>query len=175
MAVTNNRTEGEVGKFISLIQNIESNDTDYYIWCSFDQLEKGNIILNPKNYFLKIIFSSIFKDIFFIDETFKKIKKSFICTYKDNIGLNIRTKQLDFPSREKNFSNFLEPKSFLKRDYKFYKNDFFHISHEYIKDKLIKDRDDDKLFFYKHDLNYNDKEKIYDSELITNQFLYFEN
>ena len=41
ISVINNRTEGEIGKFVSLVQNIESPDTDYYIWCSFDQLMKA--------------------------------------------------------------------------------------------------------------------------------------
>lgn len=41
LAVINNRTEGEVAKFISLVQNIDSEDTSTFIWCSFDQLKKA--------------------------------------------------------------------------------------------------------------------------------------
>ena len=124
---------------------------------------------------MKIIFSSAFKDIFFKDETFIKIKKSFISIFRDNRGLNLRTKQLDYPSKEKNFSNFLEPKSFLRRDFRFYKNDFFPVSHLYIKPDLINDRDDDKLFFYRHDFHIINevKQNIFECELITNQFFYF--
>jgi hypothetical protein len=71
---------------------------------SFDSLKRENIIISPKKFFMKIIFSSAFKDIFFKDETFIKIKKSFISIFRDNRGLNLRTKQLDYPSKEKNFS-----------------------------------------------------------------------
>ena len=142
---------------------------------SFDSLKRENIIISPKKFFMKIIFSSAFKDIFFKDETFIKIKKSFISIFRDNRGLNLRTKQLDYPSKEKNFSNFLEPKSFLRRDFRFYKNDFFPVSHLYIKPDLINDRDDDKLFFYRHDFHIVNevKQNIFECELITNQFFYF--
>ena len=125
---------------------------------------------------MKIIFSNIYKNIFFKDKIFQKIKKSFIIKYRNKIGLDLRTKQLEYPSTEKNFSNSLEPKFFLRRDYNFYKNDFFPISHEYINNKLINDRDDNKLFFYRHefkrDIN-NENKKEFKCELITNQFLYF--
>jgi hypothetical protein len=123
---------------------------------------------------MKIVFSDSFKNVLFKDEVFQKVKHSFVSKYRDNIGLDFRTKQLEYPSTEKNFSNFLEPKTFLRRDYNFYKNDFFPVTHEYIKKNLINERDDNKLFFYKHsfqrDLN---NEKDFDCELITNQLLYF--
>ena len=141
---------------------------------TFDKITNSNVIINPKNYLMKIIFSNNFKKVFFKDKIFQKIKYSYICINKENIGLNIRTKQLEYPSKEKNFSNFLEPKSFLRRDYNFYKNDFFPVSHKYIPQYLINERDDNKLFFYEHsferDLIY---EEIFDCELITNQLLYF--
>ena len=55
----------------------------------FDKLEKENVILNPKNYYLKIIFSNIYKDIFFKDKIFQKIKKSFISKYRNKLGLDL--------------------------------------------------------------------------------------
>ena len=143
---------------------------------TFDKLEKGNVILNPKNYFLKIKFSGIFKDVFFKDKVFQKIKYTFLSKYRNEKGLETRTKQLEYPSKEKNFSNSLEPKSFLRRDYKFYKNDFFPVSHKYINSTLISDRDDDKLFFYRHKFEEDLKNEInkdFKCELITNQFLYY--
>ena len=141
---------------------------------TFDKVINGNVLINPKNYLMKIVFSDSFKNVLFKDEVFQKVKHSFVSKYRDNIGLDFRTKQLEYPSTEKNFSNFLEPKTFLRRDYNFYKNDFFPVTHEYIKKNLINERDDNKLFFYKHsfqrDLN---NEKDFDCELITNQLLYF--
>ena len=141
---------------------------------TFDKVINNNVIINPKNYLMKIVFSDIFKNIFFIDKIFQKIKCSYVCKYRENIGLNMKTKQLEFPSREKNFSNFLEPKTFLRRDYNFYNNDFFPVSHNYIKKDLINERDDNKLFFYKHSFERDLKnEKNSECELITNQLLYF--
>ena len=123
---------------------------------------------------MKIVFSDAYKDIFFKDKVFQKIKYSYASIYRDNVGLNIRTKQLDYPSIEKNFSNFLEPKTFLRRDYNFYKNDFFPVSHKYIPNKLINERDDNKLYFFKHSIKRDlENEKQFDCELITNQLLYF--
>lgn len=39
--VINMRTEGEVARLISNIQDIESDDADLYIWCSNDQIDKA--------------------------------------------------------------------------------------------------------------------------------------
>jgi len=142
----------------------------------FDRLKNKDVILNPKNYFLKIIFSNIFKDLFFKDKIFQKIKKKYISKYKSYEGFDIRTKQIEYPTMEKNFSNSLEPKTFLRRDYKFYNNKFFPVSHEYILPKLISDRDDNKLFFYNHNFERDiTNEKEFKCELITNRLLYFGN
>ena len=141
---------------------------------TFDKLTNENVILNPKNYLLKIVFSGIFKDIFFKDKIFQKVKYSFLCKFRQNKGLDIRTKQLEYPTIEKNFSNSLEPKSFLRRDYQFYNKIYFSVSHEFIKRDLIKDRDNEKLFFYRHFFERDIKnEKEFECELITNRFLYF--
>lgn len=37
----NMRTEGEVGRFISNVQDIESEKTDTVVWCSLDQIDKA--------------------------------------------------------------------------------------------------------------------------------------
>ena len=142
---------------------------------TFDEIKKENIILNPKNYFLKTLFSNIYKNIFFKDKVFQKIKYTFAMKYHKEIGFDLRTKQLEYPSTQKNFSNSLEPKTFIRRDYKFYKNDFFPISHEYINDKLISDRDENKLFFYEHEYEGINDNKIneFKCELITNKYLIF--
>ena len=100
---------------------------------TFDKVTNGNVLINPKNYLMKIVFSDSFKNVLFKDEVFQKVKHSFVSKYRDNIGIDFRTKQLEYPSTEKNFSNFLEPKTFLRRDYNFYMNDFFPVTHDYIK------------------------------------------
>ena len=84
---------------------------------------------------------------------------------------------MEYPTKEKNFSNSLEPKIFSKRDYNFYKNEFFRISHSYIwrnKDRFINSKYDNILYFYKHSLERDYKnEKEFDCELISTQFIYF--
>ena len=126
---------------------------------------------------MKIIFSLTFKDIFFNDKVFKKIRSSYLCLFQNNKTLNIKTKQLNYPVKQKNFSNSIEPKTFLRRDYNFYRKDFFSVSHEYLKENLIKDSDKTNLFFYPHNYYseeiFNKIDKSFDCELITTQFIYF--
>ena len=153
------------------------NPADNNILFDFEELDKRNIIYNPKNYLMKIIFSSTFKDIFFNDKVFKEIRSSYLCFFQDNKTLNVKTKQLNYPTKQKNFSNFIEPKTFLRRDYNFYTKDFFEISHKYLKKNIIKESDKTNLFFYPHNYYSNNifktKDFSFDCELITTQFLYF--
>ena len=144
---------------------------------SFENLDKKYIIYNPKNYLMKIIFSLPYNDAFFKDKIFEKIKASFLCNYRKQKTLIINTKQLNYPSKQKNFSNSLEPKTFLRRDYNFYKEQFFTVSHNYININLIKKNDIKSIYFYPHDYYseniFNDKESTFYCELVTTQFLYF--
>ena len=143
----------------------------------FEMLEKKNMIYNPKNYLMKIIFSSSFENIFFNDNLFKKIRASYLCKFRKNYSLNIKTKQLNYPTKQKNFSNSIEPKTFLRKDFNFYRKEFFSVSHEYIEEHLIKDEEKANLYFFPH--NYymdeidNDINNLFECELITTQFLYF--
>ena len=68
---------------------------------SFDKLINGNVIINPKNYFLKKIFSNIFKDVIFKDRKFQKLKNLYISRYSDKLGFFIKTKQLEYPTNER--------------------------------------------------------------------------
>jgi hypothetical protein len=162
--------------------NIDNNNDLYYRdsknwFFQFEKLKKNYIIINPKNYLLKRYFSLNYKDIFFKDELFQKIKSSYLCTYRNNKALNVKTKQLNYPTKQKNFSNSLEPKTFLRRDYNIYNRDFFKVSHNYIKGELIKENDKKNLFFYPHE--YYSKNILknqnfcFECELITTQFLYY--
>ena len=141
---------------------------------SFENIEKKYIIYNPKNYLIKRVFSSSFQDALFKDKLFQKIKSSYLCKYHRNKTLRIRSKQLNYPVRQKNFSNSLEPKTFICKDNKFYKKEFFSVSHKYINPTLIKETDINALYFYPHEYlrNNNKKESQFDCELVTNQFLY---
>ena len=142
---------------------------------SFEKLEKKYIIYNPKNYLIKILFSSSFKDMLFKDKIFEKIKYTFLCKYHRNKTLRIKTKQLNYPVRQKNFSNSIEPKTFLCKDNKFYKKEFFEVSHKYFNQNLIKETDINRLYFFHHEYitDINKSGTIFDCELVTNQFLYF--
>ena len=141
----------------------------------FENLEKKYIIYNPKNYLIKILFSSSFLDVLFKDKIFQKIKYTYLCKYHKNKTLRIRSKQINYPVRQKNFSNSLEPKTFICKDNKFYKKEFFSISHKYINNNLIREKDINKLHFYLHEYvtNINEKDSNFFCELVTNQFLYF--
>ena len=82
--------------------NIDSNNNNSICineeskcFLSFDKLINGNVIINPKNYFLKKIFSNIFKDVIFKDRKFQKLKNLYISRYSDKLGFFIKTKQLN--------------------------------------------------------------------------------
>ena len=176
-----------------IIINFEFNCRDCLFL--FEKLEKKYIIYNQKNYLMKIIFSSTFKDILFKDKIFQNIRSTYLCTFRQNKALIIKTKQLNYPVREKNFSNSLEPKHFLCKDNKFYQEEFFNVSHNYLKKNPLKTNDIKKVYFYPHEyfLKEHFKKKrptfdcelkksifehdlnksIFDCELITNQFIYF--
>ena len=144
---------------------------------SFEKIEKKNIIYNPKNFLMKRIFSLSFKDTFFKDIVFQKIRASFLCKYRNFKSLVIRSKQLNYPIRQKNFSNSLEPKTFLRRDYNFYNEKFIEVSHKYINIDLIKKKDIKNLYFYPHDYYsynvFNNKELTFYCEIVTTQFVIF--
>ena len=160
--------------------NKNINDNIFNFNCNkqfflYENSEKKKILYNPKNILMKIIFSSTYKDIFFKDKIFEKIRSTYCCKYNRNKTFNITTKQLNFPVKQKNFSNSLEPKIFIRRDYNFYREEFFNVSHLYIKSNLIKENDKPNLFFYPHiyyDINEN-KDSVFNCELMTNQFIYF--
>ena len=144
---------------------------------SFEKLEKKYIIYNPKNFLMKKIFSLSFKDTFFKDKVFQKIRSAFICKYRNYKSLIISSKQLNYPNRQKNFSNSLEPRTFLRRDYNFYNETFFSVSHKYISIDLIRKSDIKNLYFYPHDYYsyniFNNKDLTFYCEIVTSQFLYF--
>ena len=89
-------------------------------------------------------------------------------------GLVKESKQKNYPTAQKNYSNFLEPRIFLKRDSNFYDKIFFPISFEYLPDSF-KNKKLEKLFFYKHRFKFDKRLKIMSCvcELVTNQYIFF--
>ena len=149
----------------------ENNDCKFY--CAFEGISKINNIYNPTNIFFKKIFSESFKNIIFNDKTFKKIKNTFLIKYKNN-NIFKESKQMNYPSRQKNYSNFLEPMIFLRRDFNFYNKTFFPVSHNYINDKII-EKNYENIHFYRHKYKYIKEEanKSLFCELVTRQYIYF--
>ena len=140
---------------------------------SFEQIEP-NLIIHPRNFFLKNIFSNVYKDIIFHNKLFTSIKKIYLTKYGKKIGLVKESKQMDYPTRQKNYSNFLEPRIFLQRDFNFYDEIFFPISYQYLPE-FFKNKKLEELFFYKHKIQYFKKYSVLNvcCELVTNQFIYF--
>ena len=143
---------------------------------SFELIKEKYMMINPKNFFFKRIFSDIFKDFLFKNKSFVNIKKIYINKFYRNIGFNIESKQLNYPSRQKNYSNFLEPRIFLRRDYNFFDKIFFPISFPYLPDTFL-NQEYEEMVFYKHKYKMK-KEKIkinIECELVTSQNISFGN
>ena len=167
---TNLNSEELESKSIHSIKDIEEKD----FYSSFEMFTKNNIIFNPKKLFFKIIFPLAFKDMIFNDRAFRDIKLTFLLKFRNNNNLIKETKQMPYPVKQKNFSNFLEPKIFLKRDFNFYDPTFFGLSHSYIPKEVLEQKKEN-IIFYPHRHRYiNEKEgKFLYCELVTTQNLYF--
>ena len=146
-----------------------------YFIRSFEKIKKNTIIYNPKHYFFKIVFSNIFKNKVFYDKVFKAIKLTYLISNR-KYNINEESKQMNYPTKQKNFSNSIEPRIFLKRDYNFYDKEFFPISHKYIKSEIV-EKNEENIYFYPHEYKVNDIEQLNDKnincELVTRQHIYF--
>ena len=98
-------------------------------FCSLDDIKKRCFINNPKNVLIKRLFSHIFYKSLFHCKAFMLIKNRYLNTFPE---ANIENKQLNYPSKMKNFSNIFEPKLFLKKDCHIYNKKYFPISHDYL-------------------------------------------
>ena len=143
---------------------------------SFELIKENLTILNPRNFFLKKIFSDIFKDIMFKNKSFICIKNIYINKFGNKIGLIKESKQIDYPTKQKNYSNFLEPKIFLKKDFNFFDKIYFPISFQYLP-KSFTNKSLVDIYFYKHQFKFKkeklNEEMIHICELVTNQYIYF--
>jgi len=167
---TNLNSEEFESKSIQSIKDIE--DKDFY--CSFEIFTKNNIIFNPRKFFFKVIFPLAFKNMIFNDRIFKDIKLTFFLKFMNHDNLTKETKQIAYPVKQKNYSNFLEPKIFLKRDFNFYDSIFFELSHSYIPIEVLEQKKEN-IIFYPHKYKYAKEkdEKSLFCELVTTQNLYF--
>ena len=136
---------------------------------SFSDFKGDNkIINNGKQFFLNKIFSEAFKSLLFKDKNFIKIKYTFLIKYRKYKNIGEDTKQIDCPIVQKNYSNSLEPKMFMKKDSNFYDKKYLKISHKYLKDSAYKNIE--SIYFFPHIFKFdekNEKNKILDCELVT--------
>ena len=172
-------------KLKNLKENIYSKAFINRYFCFLDDIKNNCYIFNPKNMLIKRIFSHIFYNLIFYDKAFIYVKNKYLRRFPST---NKFTKQLNYPSKMKNYSNCYEPKIFLKRDFNFYDEIFFPISHDYLfrnksdekiikEDRLFIDKNISSLHFYKHYFNLNDifeeKDKYFDCELVSALQIYF--
>ena len=130
---------------------------------NFDFLNSNYIVFNPKRDFLCNTFSIEFKDIFFYNEKFVKMKMY----YNSHFQSQKETKVLNYPSKIKNFSYKGFPPLFLSQDSHFFDSIFFHISHLYFEEfkNKIKEK---KIKFVKKNLNFP-KKHSFNCELISRE------
>ena len=162
----------ESNKSLEYLKEPEEKNIEYFT--AFELIKKGNNIYNPKNYFLKIIFAEIYKNITFNDKAFKLIKSTYLSSYR-NYNIHKDSKQINYPIKQKNFSNSVEPKIFMRRDYNFYDENYINVSHSYLKKDLL-NKEIENIFFYPHDYKIKmQKKDIYSlfCELVTPLYVYF--
>ena len=162
----------ESNKSLEYLNELEEKNIEYFT--SSELIIKGNNIYNPKNYFLKIIFAEIYKNITFNDKAFKLIKSTYLSKYR-NYNVHKESKQINYPIKQKNFSNSVEPKIFMRRDYNFYDENYIKVSHSYLK-KDILNKEIENIFFYPHEYKIKmQKKEIYSlfCELVTPLYVYF--
>ena len=168
--------------------NTEKYYSTYYTF--MDDINKRCFLYNPKNILIKRFFSHIFYKSLFHCKTFMLIKNNYLNSFPK---ANIENKQLNYPTKLKNYSNIYQPKLFLKKDYNIFNKNYFYITHDFLINKppyyeeldndkkeniksLIKSNQSD-INFYEHRFNINDildkKDRYFDCELITQQYTYF--
>ena len=187
----NLKTNPEINKQeIEKIKN-ELNKDKYYnnYYCNLDNIKNRCFIQNPKNIFIKRSFSHIFYKSLFNCKAFKIIKIKYLNLFPQANAFN---KQLNYPSKIKNFSDSIGPKLFLRKNYNIYNTEYFSISHEFLiksSPNFIKVDENKKtkldellrlnvfdINFYEHRFNINEileeKDRYFDCELIGQQFTY---
>ena len=148
------------------INNISDNNNQI----KYDNCNKQYIVFYPKRDLLCNCFGIEFKDIFFYNEKFVKMKMYYI----SHFNVEKESKVFNYPSKIKNFSYKGIPPLFLTQDLEFFDDDiFFRISNlyfEYSKNKI----QDKKINLVKKDLIFN-KNNYFICELISRERCYIGN
>ena len=100
------------------------------------EINKKNIIVNFKKEIIMVYFINEFRNVYFKDKNFINLKKYY--HYNFNIENN-NDKQINYPTKIKNYSDGLHPALFLKINKKFFEKEnkiFFNITHNYFLDKI---------------------------------------
>ena len=122
---------------ISKIKNNMSKEKYYNTYYTFfDDIENRYLLFNPKNILIKRFFSHIFYKSLFHCKAFIILKNKYLISFPE---ANVENKQLNYPSKIKNFSNIYEPKLFFKKYNEFYHKKYFPISHDYMMPNTIFD------------------------------------
>ena len=141
---------------------------------TFSDLKKDRqIITSGKKFFVQKIFAEPFKDLLFYDKNFIKIKLTFLQKFRHYKNVEKDTKQLNYPSVQKNYNNTIEPKIFLKKDSNFYDEVYLKISHKYLnKDSVLKYSQN--VDFYPHLFKFDENNKKFlFCELVTLKYISF--
>ena len=152
----------------------------------FDKVDKS-YITNPKKELMKTIFGIYFEEFFFNNETFNKMKNYYLNYYNDT---KPDSKQLNFPSKIKSFTNSLEPSLFLKENKTFFISKIFTVTHKYFYNYMgehnilnepiillrkpinispINSKNDEK----ENDIKEEKQNKVFDCELIKLDKVYY--
>ena len=170
--------EGKKRKNTSLTQPVQEKRT---LKC-FDEIHSNNLILCPKKEILLTRFGMYYKNIYFSCPMFKRMKQKYLLQYLFKSTYN--SKQLDYPTKLRNFSDSEAPPMFLKLNHNFYSSEYFPISHSYavpiVNKKMIKhipfvqrSLDVDKTNYFNCEL-INVETSIYGGVKITDEFILFE-
>ena len=178
-------------KEIEKIKKDLSKDKYYNdFYCDLDDIKNRCRIENPKSVFIKRNFSHIFYKSLFYCKAFKIIKNIYLTMFPQ---ANAANKQLNYPSKIKNFSDTIGPKLFLRKNFNLYNTQYFPISHDFLTKSApdFENEDENKkaklkkllethvsdINFYEHRFNINEilelKDRYFDCELINDQFTYF--
>ena len=135
-----------------------------------------NYLKNPKKEIMNNIFSLFYIDVFYYNKYFVKMKKLFINKYLSSSESN--TKQLNFPSKLKNYSNNLEPPLFIKQYNDYFNDPIFPITHSYLQENnknIVENHKSIKLFQKKLSIIKSENANIFECELIKQDNYYFGN
>lgn len=150
------------------ISNIEINkdkDLRFYKYLKSIVFQKKEFLLGS--------FSLIFKNYYFDNLNFIKIKNLYHSIFQDNEI----TKVINFPSKIKNFTNGLEPPQFLKQNMKFFDEPYFSITHQYVVEHFKSIPKQPKINFFRsiaegESQNTDNSNETIDCEVISIQNIY---